>query len=60
MPHHRVGDFELRFSSNDTCPAGVHREIVISSSPRGGGCHDKFGPHKISPPTPKISVLGLS
>jgi hypothetical protein len=29
-------DFELRFSSNDTCPVVVYRDIVINSSPRGG------------------------
>jgi hypothetical protein len=33
MPHR---DFELRFSSNDTCPVGVYREIAINNSPSGG------------------------
>jgi hypothetical protein len=32
----KIGDFELRFGSNNTCSVGVYREIVINSSPRGG------------------------
>jgi hypothetical protein len=47
-----AGDFELRFSSNDTCPVGVHREIVINGSPRGGAIGFSTLPNPLSSPTP--------